>query len=319
MAHLVGRQTQAVVSQAQEFADAVRAALAAATRALEGLDAEVRSEVARRFDSIFDQLALHERMAARWQGVHDQLTGRVEELARRVEQLESVGQQVHFAPWYQSGRFEERFRGTHAEMLERYRDVAAKLVDSGPVLDFGCGRGEMLELLAELGIPAFGVEVDVDLVKAVAERGFNVEHGDGVRFLADLPDGSLGALALIQVVEHLSAQDVLGVVSLAARKVRPGGKVLVETVNPQSLYVYAHAFYLDPTHLRPVHPAYLSFLFEEAGFASVALEWRSPPPADDVLEEIPTTRKSDAAVNANVRRLNELLFAPQDYLIVATR
>jgi hypothetical protein len=68
-----------------------------------------------------------------------------------------------------------------------------------------------------------------------------------------------------------------------------------------------------------VHPAYLSFLFEEAGFASVAVEWRSPPPADDVLEEIPATREADAAANANVRRLNELLFAAQDYLLIATR
>jgi O-antigen chain-terminating methyltransferase len=319
MAHLVGRQTQAVVTQTQEFADAVRAVLVSTTRALEGLDREVRQEVARRFDWIFDQLALHERTAARWQAVHDQLTGRVEELAARLEQLESAARRAQFNPWYQADRFEERFRGTHDEMLERYRDVAEKLADSAPVLDFGCGRGEFMELLAELEIPALGVEIDVDLVKAVAERGLNVEHGDGVEFLAQLPDDSLGALVLIQVVEHLSAQDVLEVVTLAARKVRPGGKVLVETVNPQSLYVYAHAFYLDPTHLRPVHPAYLKFLFEEAGFASVAVEWRSPPPAGDVLEEIPVTRKSDTAVNANVRRLNELLFAAQDYLLIATR
>ena len=129
-----------------------------------------------------------------------------------------------------------------------------------------------------------------------------------------MDDESLGGLVLIQVVEHLTPQEVVDLVDLATAKVRPGGQVFVETVNPQSLYVFAHAFYVDPTHLRPVHPAYLMFLFKEAGFASVAIDWRSPPPADDVITEV-----GDPAAAANNRRLNELLFAPQDYLLVATR
>ena len=100
---------------------------------------------------------------------------------------------------------------------------------------------------------------------------------------------------------------------------RPGGLVFVETVNPQSLYVFAHALFLDPTHVRPAHPAYLAFLFREAGFISVDIEWRSPPPAEDVLETITGDTPGAPVLNENVRRLNELLFAPQDYLIVATR
>jgi O-antigen chain-terminating methyltransferase len=96
--------------------------------------------------------------------------------------------------------------------------------------------------------------------------------------------------------------------------VRPGGKVVIETVNPQSLYVYAHAFYVDPTHVRPVHPAWLLFLFEQAGFASTVIDWRSPPPEVDRLETV-----GDPAHDANVERLNQLLFAAQDYAVVAIR
>jgi O-antigen chain-terminating methyltransferase len=112
---------------------------------------------------------------------------------------------------------------------------------------------------------------------------------------------------------------VIDLVALAADKVRPGGRVFLETVNPQSLYVFAHAFYLDPTHVRPVHPAYLAFLFREAGFAAVDIEWRSPPPPDDVLEEVRSEHTLPGAINANVKRLNQLLFAPQDYLLAAVR
>ena len=121
------------------------------------------------------------------------------------------------------------------------------------------------------------------------------------------------------MIEHFSAQEIVDLVALAADKLRSGARVFVETVNPQSLYVYAHAFFLDPTHLRPVHPAYLAFLFREAGFTHVDTEWRSPPPAGDVLETGPAG-SSEAPLNSdNIRRLNELLFAPQDYLIAAIR
>ncbi|MDT4936628.1 MAG: hypothetical protein QOG80_299, partial [Pseudonocardiales bacterium] len=92
---------------------------------------------------------------------------------------------------------------------------------------------------------------------------------------------------------------------------------IVETVNPQSLYVFAHAFYVDPTHNQPIHPAYLTFLFREAGFTEVYIDWRSLPDDDERLQEVlddPT-----GVLNDNVRRLNQILFAPQDYAVIATR
>jgi len=187
------------------------------------------------------------------------------------------------------------------------------------VLDVGCGRGEFLELLTASGVDARGVDLDGELVKAAAERGLPVEEDDALRYLRSLDDKALGALSLIQVIEHFSSQELIDFVALAADKVRPGGRVFVETVNPQSLYVFAHAFYLDPTHIKPVHPAYLAFVFKEAGFATVEIEWRSPPPAEDVLEPAPEDSPGAAVHNENVKRLNTLLFAPQDYLIAATR
>jgi hypothetical protein len=57
-------------------------------------------------------------------------------------------------------------------------------------------------------------------------------------------------------------------VRLAADKVRPGGKVLMETVNPTSLITYANAF-SRPRPRPAVHPTFPGSLFAEAGFASV--------------------------------------------------
>jgi 2-polyprenyl-3-methyl-5-hydroxy-6-metoxy-1,4-benzoquinol methylase len=310
IARLVARQTEGILQQVQRFANPVVESLIGLATAVEELRRQVGTEVANHLGALYEQVAAHERALI---GPLKQL----EELNRRVQLLEVAST---FKPWYAQERFEEEFRGSQADLLERYRDVAERLRSSGPILDFGCGRGELLILLNELGVEARGVEIDLALVQAATERGLDVQHADGIEVLGTLDDASLGALVLIQVVEHLSPQQTLDLVLLAAQKVRPGGQVLIETVNPQSLYVYAHAFYLDPTHVKPVHPSYLEFLFREAGFAAVALDWRSLPQDDDRLEEVTAEDSAlEKRLNKNISRLNQLLFAPQDYLVTATR
>jgi SAM-dependent methyltransferase len=307
IARLVGRQTQGVVQQVQAFAEPVRATLTALVEAVEALAKEVHVDISAHLDAVYERQAAHERaLAVAGTGITP------------VTRTAGDGG-LPLAPWLSADRFDEEFRGSRTEILARYEDLAQRLIGSDPVLDLGCGRGEFLELLGRLRVEASGVDVDFELAKAAVERGLRVEHGDGIRALEQRADASLGALVLFQVVEHLSAQQVVDLVALAAEKVRPGGQVLAETVNPQSLYVFAHSFYLDPTHLRPVHPAYLAFLFREAGFASVAIEWRSPPPSLDVLLPSPEGSQAPGGHDENIRRLNQLLFAPQDYLVVATR
>jgi 2-polyprenyl-3-methyl-5-hydroxy-6-metoxy-1,4-benzoquinol methylase len=301
VARVVGRQTQGILEQVQAFAQPVQAALEALAQAVSELSRTVQVDVAQSLDALYERQAAQERVLAGL-GLSD----------RRVRP-------PSFQPWYSSEHFEEAFRGTREEMLARYRDLAERLVGAAPVLDVGCGRGEFLELLSEVGVDASGVDLDGEMVKAAAGRGLHVTEDDALRHLSSLENHSLGGIALIQVIEHFTAQEIVDFVALAADKVRTGGRVFVETVNPQSLYVFAHALFLDPTHIRPVHPAYLAFLFREAGFTKVDIEWRSPPPVEDVLEPAPQDSPAAALHNENVRRLNELLFAPQDYLIVAAR
>jgi O-antigen chain-terminating methyltransferase len=187
------------------------------------------------------------------------------------------------------------------------------------VLDVGFGRGEFLDLLREHGVAASGIEVDADLVYAAAQRGLDVRTGDAASYLSALPDAALGGLCALQVVEHLSPQAYIDFARAAARVVRPGGLVVIDSPNPSSFYVYAHAFYLDPTHTRPVHPLFLMFLFDRAGFEKVELEWRSPPPDAALLEPVPGDDDLARAVNENIARLNAVLYGPQDFAIIARR
>ena len=309
IARIIGRQTQGVLEQVQNFAQPAWQTLSGIVTALDDLSRAVHVDIARHLDAIYERQAAVERaiaLAAAGGGI-------------APAPRDAAGRRPVFQPWYSAERFDEEFRGSRESMLARYRDLAERLVGCDPVLDVGCGRGEILELLAGLGVESWGVDTNEELVKAAAERNLPVQHGEGLCTLGRLEEASLGGLVLFQVLEHLEPQDLVDLVALAAEKVRPGGRVLVETVNPQSLYVFAHSFYLDPTHVRPVHPAYLTFLFREAGFSRVEIEWRGPPPADDVLQPAQQSADTPEGYNENVRRLNQLLFAPQDYLVSAVR
>ena len=243
------------------------------------------------------------------------LVFRAERTLERVERLEEAEAQRDFRPWYPSGAFEAHFRGEHEQVLAGARTVAAWLEGCAPVLDLGCGRGEHLAALGERNIEARGIDLHAGNVAHVQSLGLAAEHGDGVQYLRGLPDAALGGLTLFQVIEHLSPQQQLDVVELAAQKIRSGGRCVIESVNPLSLYVYTHALYLDPTHTRPVHPYYLEFLLLQAGFAKVTIEWRSPVPEIDRVDR--------DALPENVRpafdRIMQFLEAPQDYVLVATR
>ncbi|MEO6468850.1 MAG: methyltransferase domain-containing protein [Acidimicrobiia bacterium] len=314
VAKVVRRQTEGVIAQARANARAVADALEAAADPLEMTNEAPGGGLRGQLDALQTLVADQQRALNLLRA--DLLA--VIERRIRVPRGQYPDRPA-FEPWFENDRFEAAFRGGRAELLERYRDLAARLSGCGPVLDVGFGRGEFLELLGELGVEARGVETDPLLVKRAEELGLDVALDDGNTYLRQLEDGSLGGLTLIQVIEHLNPQDALDLVPVAARKVRPGGKVIIETVNPQSLYVFARSFYLDPTHVRPVHPAYLEFLFREAGFAEVEIDWRNPPPDTEQLLPLAGEDESTRELNENFARLSSLMFAPQDYAIIATR
>ena len=168
---------------------------------------------------------------------------------------------------------EDRFRGDPAVIEERQRTYLPYLegiVDAEhPVLDVGCGRGEWLRVLGQAGIAAAGIDTNPVAVAECREAGLDVVEADLVDHLAGLGEGSLGALTLFQVVEHLPFDTLVQTLRAAARVLRPGGVLLAETPNGQNLRVGASTFWIDPTHQRPLHPEVLVFLAVECGFTSV--------------------------------------------------
>jgi SAM-dependent methyltransferase len=140
------------------------------------------------------------------------------------------------------------------------------LREQAPVLDVGCGRGELLQLLRDEGIAARGVDVDAGMVARCTEKGRDVALLDGVAALEAAPDASLGAVFCAQVIEHLPYEAFQRFFGLAAQKLRPDGVLIAETVNPHAQVALKH-FWLDLTHEQPVFPEVALATAGIAGFS----------------------------------------------------
>jgi O-antigen chain-terminating methyltransferase len=276
---------------------------------------EGRGEVGVDTEALVDTLAEMESTLSR-------VLGRVEAVEQRLDRLEAAEHDRGFKPWFAVRAFDDEFRGTRNYVLDHYHDLADLLAATGgPVADLGCGRGELVELVMTRGIEVWGVEVSPELVDFCRSIYLDVRLGTAHSALEATDDSSLGGVALVQVVEHLTAQQLIDLLPLMARKVRPGGLVVAETVNATSPYVFTHSFYLDPTHSNPIHPSYLAFLFRHAGFSEVDIQWRSLVPESDRLALVTDETAPDLAkqVNGALETLNQMLFPAQDYAVVATR
>jgi O-antigen chain-terminating methyltransferase len=111
-------------------------------------------------------------------------------------------------------------------------------------------------------------------------------------------------------------------VALCAEKLAPGGVLIAETVNPQSLFTFAGTFYVDLTHNKPVHPEAARFLWRWAGLGEVQILYLSPVAPEHQLEPLPGgTGAPDfaGAFNRNVARLNQLIYGPLDYAVVGRK
>ena len=98
-------------------------------------------------------------------------------------------------------------------------------------------------------------------------EGLDVEQADALAYLEALPDASLGGIFAGQVVEHLPPAALLRLLELAAQKLRPGGLLVAETINPLSPLAL-RSYFADLTHAQPLVPETLA---AQAGFRDVEI------------------------------------------------
>jgi SAM-dependent methyltransferase len=208
--------------------------------------------------------------------------------------------------------FEEHFRGSEADIRARQANDAARFRGAArPVADLGCGRGEFLEALKAEGVTGVGCDANPVMAARAREKGLAVDAADLFTWLGAREDGSLSGITAFQVVEHLAPASLFDLVELTVRKLAPGGRVLFETVNPESVYAMRW-FWMDLTHVRPVPAPSLAQLLRVSGLKDVAVDFRSPVPESESLP-------AGLADDPRFAPLARLLFAPQDYAVTGVK
>jgi len=213
--------------------------------------------------------------------------------------------------------FEEQYRGDETEIKLRQQTYVEYFRGRDNVVDLGCGRGEFLDALRDAGIPARGVELGTDQILLCREKGLDVLQQDLFTFLEATPDESLGGIFSAQVIEHMTASDQLRYVTLAYQKCKPSSPVVFESINPQCVVALVRNFFLDPTHIRPIHPETLQFAMESSNFRNVELRF-SVPLREHQIPQLMIEGDPQALeqFNAGIVRLNELLYGFQDYAAI---
>ncbi|MBR7801487.1 class I SAM-dependent methyltransferase [Undibacterium fentianense] len=213
--------------------------------------------------------------------------------------------------------FEQAFRGDEYAIAQRQRVYIDYLQDfltlsksdRSLFVDLGCGRGEWLSLLKEIGIPALGIDLNADKVQACRAIGLQAEVADALGFLSQQASDSLGGVTAFHLIEHISFESLIALFDSAYRALRPGGILIFETPNPENLITGACNFYYDPSHLKPIVPDVAVFMAKQRGFAKAQIVRLNP--FEDHYQ-LPET-------DASARVLNQYLFGPRDYALIARK
>jgi len=221
--------------------------------------------------------------------------------------------------------FEDRFRGSRDYIKNQQTLFLDYFLGCSHVLDIGCGRGEFLELMRENGIIARGVDTDKNMVASCRTLDLDVTLQDALTYLENLEDKSLDGIFIDQVVEHLEPPYLIQLLELCAQKMKSGGYIIVETVNPLSFTSFAN-FYIDISHVKPVHPATLQYLMSNVGFEEINVRFTSIVEEGKKLQEIcPYNNEykhfciDSEILNKNISKINAILFGAQDYAVIGRK
>lgn len=146
-----------------------------------------------------------------------------------------------------------------------------RAVPGGRLLDVGCGSGEWMLSMRDLGWEVAGVDFDESAVAVARQKGLTVHCGSLEQ--QNFPSDFFDAVTLNHVIEHVP--DPLGLLRECARILMPGGKLVLFTPNVESL---GHGIYKEywrglepPRHLHIFSFASMRVALRLAGFQRLSV------------------------------------------------
>ncbi len=132
-----------------------------------------------------------------------------------------------FSSVYENGRE----RAYHRLIDELELTALAPYARGKRVLEAGCGTGLILARLAEIAKEAVGVDQSPGMLATARARGLDVYEADLVALPFD--DASFDTVCSFKVLAHV--ENIRAALAELARVTKPGGHLVLEFYNPQSL------------------------------------------------------------------------------------
>ncbi|MCC3653972.1 class I SAM-dependent methyltransferase [Streptomyces sp. S07_1.15] len=143
----------------------------------------------------------------------------------------------------------------------------------GPVADLGCGPGKVTAHLAQLGVPAFGIDVSPKMVELARSAYPHLRFAVGSMTALELADGELGGILAYYSTHHTPPELLPVVFGEFHRTLAPDGHLMLvghagtgEHVSPTHAYGDHAVSYAS--HFLP--PERIAGLLEEAGLLVTA-------------------------------------------------
>jgi len=122
-----------------------------------------------------------------------------------------------------------RYRAVYDDLRERFPHYRKR--PDNLLIDIGCGRGDYLKRMKDLGWNVLGIEPDTASVALAKKKGIPVVNGtlDEAR----LPEDTADQITMQHVIEHLS--NPAAAIHECFRLLRKGGRLVIYTPNNESL------------------------------------------------------------------------------------
>jgi hypothetical protein len=178
------------------------------------------------------------------------------------------------------------------------------------------GDGALLAAIVAAGADAYGVEPRLHVADAAIARGLEVRLDDVAGHLRAVGEGELAAVVLRGCVERLPAGELLELADLALARLRPRGRLVVASLSPAGWGRRRAEIEADLSPGRPLHAATWEAILRTRGAADVVVRSCGTPPP---LRGVPANHPDAAVLNDDLARISDALFAPEAYVVVATR
>lgn len=301
----------------REFQGQLVRHLNASARYIDARDAEIFWQTVRKIDS--DITAINERTDRLFEEASAALSEAESILDSRLRIVEDSRKELRDLIHRLRTDFVGRESGATGDSSDqfvnekdRFSEYASNFADTkGVVVDLSCRGPEFLEALKAHRIEGVGITSNQLFFNLCEKKGLPVTLGRERSYLDRLEDDSLGGIFSIGILSGLSLADTEGLLECIARKVKTGGKIVLEEEVCSFGRIGGH----DSAELRD--------LFRRKGISVTTIKSNWSGKLGKKLRKIEISpympvrfRRMLEGVNENTDKLNDLLFGGGGCLIV---